>query len=170
MISAPDPTTDTVRSTPRLADLAVGDIVAEREFEISRDTLVRYAGASGDFNPIHYNDEVATSVGLDGVIAHGMLTMGIAINAVVDWIGDPAAIREYSTRFTRPVAVPATGSTTLHVSAKIGALDAEAGTARVDLVATAAQVSVLGRARATVALDGGAAPLSASDASDGSGA
>lgn len=150
--------TEQTPAVVRLADLAVGDVVATRTFEISRDTLVRYAGASGDFNPIHYNDAVATSVGLDGVIAHGMLTMGTAVNAVVDWIGDPAAIREYSTRFTRPVLVPALGSTELTVTATVGATDAEAGTARIDLVAEAAGAKVLGRARATVAVgDGGAA-------------
>lgn len=148
------------QTTPRpvrLADLSVGDEVARRTYEISRDSLVRYAGASGDFNPIHYNDTVATSVGLDGVIAHGMLTMGTAISAVTSWIGDPAAIREYSTRFTKPVPVPATVAAQLTVTATIGAIDAQAGTVRVDLVAEAGGVTVLGRARATVALPGAGA-------------
>lgn len=140
-----------------IEDLEVGQVVSERTYAISRDTLVRYAGASGDFNAIHYNDEFAQSVGLDGVIAHGMLTMGTAITAVTDWIGDPGAIREYGARFTRPVPVPALGETELVVTATIGAVDAEAGTVRVDLAATVGGATVLGRARATVALAGAAA-------------
>lgn len=117
---------------------------------------MRYAGASGDLNPIHYDEGFARSVGLPGVIAHGMLTMGTAIEAVVDWIGDPAAVREYSTRFTKPVPVPSGGEARLDVTATIGAIDAEAGTVRVDLVAACDEAKVLGRARATVAISGAA--------------
>ncbi|MGH8826560.1 MAG: MaoC/PaaZ C-terminal domain-containing protein [Jiangellaceae bacterium] len=84
----------------------VGDVVADRAYRITRENLVRYAGASGDFNPIHWNDRVADSVGLPGVIAHGMLTMGLAGRLLTDWIGDPAAIIEYGVRFSRPVVVP----------------------------------------------------------------
>ncbi|MFT4284419.1 MAG: MaoC/PaaZ C-terminal domain-containing protein, partial [Protaetiibacter sp.] len=76
-------------SAPALSSLALGDIVAEAELALTRDSLVRYAGASGDFNPIHYRDDVAASVGLPGVLAHGMLTMGLAVQPVVDWVGDP---------------------------------------------------------------------------------
>ncbi|MGP9693931.1 MaoC/PaaZ C-terminal domain-containing protein [Brachybacterium sp. AOP25-B2-12] len=139
-------------ATVDLARLGLGDVIAEQTLEIDRDTLVRYAGASGDFNPIHYNDAFATSVGLDGVIAHGMLTMGTAISVVLAAIGDPAAVLAYSTRFTRPVPVPALGSTALHVTATVAAIDEEARTARVDLVAEAAGAKVLGRARVTLAL------------------
>ena len=77
-------------AVPVLADLGVGDVVAERSLHLTRDSLVRYAGASGDFNPIHYRDDVAASVGLPGVLAHGMLTMGQAVQPVADWAGDPA--------------------------------------------------------------------------------
>ncbi|HEU0041838.1 MAG TPA: MaoC/PaaZ C-terminal domain-containing protein [Jiangellaceae bacterium] len=84
----------------------VGDVVADRAYRITRENLVRYAGASGDFNPIHWNDRVADSVGLPGVIAHGMLTMGLAGRLLTDWIGDPGAIIEYGVRFSRPVVVP----------------------------------------------------------------
>jgi acyl dehydratase len=139
-------------TTMTLADLSVGQEIAQRQYEISRDTLVRYAGASGDFNPIHYNDAVAEQVGLPGVIAHGMLTMGTAITALMDAVGDPSAVRAYSVRFTKPLPVPAIGSTTLDVSVKVRSIDAEAGTAECDLTAQAAGVKVLGRARATVAL------------------
>ncbi len=87
------------------SSVAVGDIVAEATYELTRDSLVRYAGASGDFNPIHYRDDIATSVGLPGVLAHGMLTMGIAVQPVVDWAGDSGRITDYQVRFTRPVLV-----------------------------------------------------------------
>jgi acyl dehydratase len=86
--------------------LAVGDVVADQTYWVTRENLVRYAGASGDFNPIHWNERVATSVGLPGVIAHGMLTMGLAGRLLTDWLGDPAAVVEYGVRFARPVVVP----------------------------------------------------------------
>lgn len=86
--------------------LAVGDVVADQTYWITREHLVRYAGASGDFNPIHWNDRVARSVGLPGVLAHGMLTMALAGRLLTDWAGDPAAIIEYGVRFARPVVVP----------------------------------------------------------------
>ncbi|QNN81874.1 MaoC family dehydratase N-terminal domain-containing protein [Brachybacterium sp. Z12] len=139
-----------------LTDLAVGQELARTRHEITRDTLVRYAGASGDFNPIHYNDTVATEAGLPGVIAHGMLTMGTAITGLLDAIADPTAVRAYSTRFTQPIPVPATGSAILEVVAVVGALDEEKGTARVDLTAEVDGTKVLGRARATLALPVGA--------------
>lgn len=141
------------------AHLEIGQVLSRTRHEISRDTLVRYAGASGDFNPIHYNDTVAADAGLPGVIAHGMLTMGTAITGVLDAIADPTAVTAYSVRFTNPVPVPATGSVTLEVTATVGALDEQAGTARVDLSAAVDGTTVLGRSRATLALraPGGAA-------------
>ena len=139
-----------------LTALTVGQELARTRHEISRDTLVRYAGASGDFNPIHYNDAVATEAGLPGVIAHGMLTMGTAITGLLEAIADPTAVRAYSTRFTNPIPVPPTGSALLEVVAVVGALDETAGTARIDLTAEVDGTKVLGRARATIALPGGA--------------
>ena len=133
-----------------LSALSIGDVVAEREFSFTRDSLVRYAGASGDFNTIHYRDDVAKSVGLDGVLAHGMLTMGAAIQPVAEWLGDSGLIDDYGVRFTRPVYVPADAAAVLHVVAKVGQLDAEAGTARIDLVVTAADTTVLGKAQVRV--------------------
>ncbi|WP_422115139.1 MaoC/PaaZ C-terminal domain-containing protein [Brachybacterium sp. UNK5269] len=144
--------TPTPAAPPTLADLTVGQEIARTRHEITRDTLVRYAGASGDFNPIHYNDAVATEAGLPGVIAHGMLTMGTAITGLLDALGDPSAVRGYSVRFTHPIPVPPTGSVTLEVVAVVGAIDEQAGTARVDLTAQVDGTKVLGRARATVAL------------------
>ena len=113
--------------------------------ELSRASLVRYAGASGDFNPIHWNERFAQSVGLSGVIAHGMLTMGTAVQLVSDWVGDPGAIVDYQTRFTKPVPVadapggenPDTPTNTLTITGKVGALNEEERTARIDLTVTA---------------------------------
>lgn len=130
--------------------LSVGDVVAEKTFELSRDTLVRYAGASGDFNPIHYRDDVAQSVGLPGVLAHGMLTMGFAVQPVVDWIGDPGKVVDYQVKFTRPVPVDAEAGASVTVVAKVGAL--EEGVARIDLTVTFGGQTVLGKAQARVSL------------------
>lgn len=138
---------------PTFAGLSVGDRLPGASYPITRERLVRYAGASGDFNPIHWNPRVAVEVGLPDVIAHGMLTMATACRAVTDWVGDPAAVIEYSVRFTRTVAVPDDGiGATVEVTAVIGELDPEAHTARVDLTVKAAGVTVLGKARAVVRL------------------
>ena len=131
---------------------AVGDIVAERTVHLTRESLVRYAGASGDFNPIHYRDDVAASVGLPGVLAHGMLTMGIAVSTLGPWLGDSGRITEYGVRFTRPVVVDAETGADLTVIAKAAEVDAEAGTARIDLTVSFADQTVLGKAQARVSL------------------
>jgi len=135
-----------------ISTLEVGQVVAGGEFPLNRGSLVRYAGASGDFNDIHYRDDIAVSVGLPGVLAHGMLTMGVAVQPVIDWIGDPGKVLDYGVRFTRPVLVDATEGALVTVSAKIGVLNAEANTARVDLTVTAADTTVLGKAQVVVSL------------------
>lgn len=137
---------------PDFASLTVGDVVAEREFPITRDSLVRYAGASGDFNPIHYRDDIAASVGLPGVLAHGMLTMGLAVQPVVDWAGDPGRIADYQVRFTRPVVVDPVDGALLTVQAKVGQLDEAAAVARIDLTVKLGDDAVLGKAQVRVAL------------------
>jgi len=137
---------------PVLAELSVGDVVATAAIELDRARLVRYAGASGDFNPIHWDESFATRVGLPGVIAHGMLTMGSVVGVVTAWAGDPGAVVAYQTRFTKPVPVPASGVAVVEVSAAVGAVDAEAGTVRVDLTVTHEGAKVLGRSQATVRL------------------
>lgn len=134
-----------------MSALAVGDIVAQRTVHLTRESLVRYAGASGDFNPIHYRDDVATAVGLPGVLAHGMLTMGLAVETIVPWLGDAGRILEYGVRFTRPVVVDADAGADLEITAKIGAL--EEGVARVDLTVTFGDTTVLGKAQVRVRLD-----------------
>jgi acyl dehydratase len=128
----------------------IGQVVAEKSYELTRDTLARYAGASGDFNPIHYRDDVATSAGLPGVIAHGMLTMGVAVQPVVEWIGGADKIVDYQVRFTRMVPVDPTEGATLTVVAKVGAVDDSH--ARIDLTVTAGEGTVLGKAQVRVSL------------------
>jgi acyl dehydratase len=133
-------------------DVAVGTELPELVVRVTRADLVRYAGASGDFNPIHWNERVATSVGLPGVIAHGMFTMALAARAVTGWTGDPAALVEYNVRFGRPVVVPDDDEgAEVTVRGKVGAI-LEDGRARVDLTVTSAGEKVLSLARAIVRL------------------
>jgi acyl dehydratase len=143
--------------TPTLSELAVGQDIGSRSITVTRTDLVKYAGASGDFNPIHWNEAFATGVGLPGVIAHGMFTMGAAVQLVSDWAGDPAAVVDFQTRFTKPVPVSDTTGTAepgavIEISGAIGALDADKGTARVDLTVTSAGLKVLMKAQAVVRL------------------
>jgi len=135
-----------------LEALEVGQEVGSRIFSFTRDSLVKYAGASGDFNPIHYRDDFAKSVGLEGVLAHGMLTMGAAVQVAVDWVGDSGKVIDYGVRFTKPVYVPTEGSAEVTVIGKIGSIDLESRTVRVDLTASCAEVAVLGKAQAVVKL------------------
>jgi acyl dehydratase len=141
-----------VTALVRAADVAVGTELPERTFRVTRADLVRYAGASGDLNPIHWSDRVATSVGLPGVIAHGMLTMGLAGRAVTDWAGDPGALVEYQVRFGRPVVVPDDDAgTEIAVTGRVAAVLDE-GRVRVDLTVTSGGEKVLSLARAVVRL------------------
>ena len=134
------------------SSLTKGDVVAEENFHLTRDNLVRYAGASGDFNPIHYRDDIAKSVGLPGVLAHGMLTMGLAVQPVSNWVGDPARIVDYQVRFTRPVLVDGASGADVTVTATIGALEDETKIARIDLTAKFNDETVLGKAQVRVNL------------------
>jgi acyl dehydratase len=136
-------------TAPSFDALEVGQVVATRTVEVTRDILVRYAGASGDFNPIHYNDVFAQSVGLPGVIAHGMLTMGIAASVVEEWAG-AGNVADFQSRFTRPVPVPNPGAAVLEVTATVGALDPELRTARIDVAVEFEGQMVLGKAQAIV--------------------
>lgn len=133
--------------------LTVGDVIAERELRFTRDALVRYAGASGDFNPIHYRDDVAQSVGLPGVLAHGMLTMGAAASPVLEWLGTAGRVRDYQARFTRPVPVDAADGAAVRVTGTVGALDPEARTARIDLKVVFEERTVLGKAQLLAAFE-----------------
>lgn len=138
--------------TPQVADLEVGQVIGTRTVSLDRAALVDYAAASGDHNPIHWNERFAHEVGLPGVIAHGMLTMGVAVGLVEDWAGGPGAVVDYQTRFARPVAVPDPGAATLEITGTVGAVDAEAGTVRVDLQVVCDGVRVLAKTQALVRL------------------
>ncbi|MFB7937965.1 MaoC family dehydratase [Streptomyces sp. NPDC056049] len=134
------------------AEVEAGTELPAQTFPVNRATLVRYAGASGDFNPIHWNEKFAVGVGLPDVIAHGMFTMAEAIRVVTDWAGDPAAVVEYGVRFTKPVVVPDDGvGAVIEVTAKVGA-KLDDNLVRVDLTATSAGQKVLGMSRAVVRL------------------
>ena len=132
--------------------LTVGQLLPAREFHFTRDSLVRYAGASGDFNAIHYRDDVAKAVGLPGVLAHGMLTMGAAVQAVVDFLGDSGKVIDYQVRFTKPVLVDAAKGATLVVNATVVEIDETAKIARIDLSASCDGVVVLGKAQVRVSI------------------
>lgn len=130
----------------------VGTELPAQSFPVTRATLVQYAGASGDFNPIHWNEKFAREVGLPDVIAHGMFTMAEAIRVVTDWAGDPGAVVEYGVRFTKPVVVPNDDEGALiEVAAKVAALLGDKQV-RVDLTAMSEGKKVLGMARAVVRL------------------
>ncbi|MFC9296313.1 MaoC family dehydratase [Streptomyces sp. NPDC057011] len=133
-------------------DVEVGTELPAASFPVTRATLVRYAGASGDFNPIHWNEKFAKEVGLPDVIAHGMFTMAEAIRVVTDWVGDPGAVVEYGVRFTKPVVVPNDEQGGLiEVTGKVAA-KLDDNRVRVDLTAVSAGQKVLGMSRAVVAL------------------
>ena len=140
--------------------LEKGQVIGSTTIHVNRADLVRYAGASGDFNPIHWNERFATEVELPNVIAHGMFTMGAVVDVVTEWVGDPGVIIDYQTRFTKPVVVqdPAGTNpaghegTAIEVQGKVGALDAEARTARIDLTVSVDGTKVLVKAQAVVRL------------------
>jgi acyl dehydratase len=133
-----------------IASLEVGQEIGSTEFLLTRDSLVRYAGASGDFNQIHYRDDVAAAVGLPGVLAHGMLTMGAAVQVAVDWAGNAGAVVDYQVRFTKPVVVDPVDGAVLVVTGKVGEIDAENKVVRIDLEAVFNETKVLGKAQARV--------------------
>ena len=138
------------------ATAVVGTVLPDRTFVITRADLVRYCGASGDFNVIHWNERAATQVGLPDVIAHGMFTMALAGRIITEWAGDPGAVESYSVRFSRPVVVPDDGSgATLQVGAVVEEVR-EDGRVVVALTATVDDAKVLMAARAVVRPPAGA--------------
>ena len=138
--------------TPSYDSVSVGDELPPLAIHVSRSDLVRYAGASGDFNPIHWNERFARSVGLPDVIAHGMFTMGQAARVVTDWAGDPAAVVGYGVRFSKPVVVPDDTGAEIEVSGVVTAKDDDDRTVVVTLTARSGDDKVLTQARATVRL------------------
>jgi acyl dehydratase len=131
--------------------LIVGDTVSATTVHLDRGSLVRYAGASGDFNPIHYRDDVAQSVGLPGVLAHGMLTMGLAIQPTLEFLGTKGRVIDYGVRFTRPVLVDAVAGADVTIETKVGAVMDDA--VRFDLTVTFGGETVLGKAQVQVVFD-----------------
>ena len=139
-------------ASPGYHDIEVGAEIAPVQFQVTRADLVRYCGASGDFNVIHWNERIAKSVGLPDVIAHGMFTMALAGRFLTEWAGDPAALAEYGVRFSAPVVVPDDDKgATLEVSGVVtGKLDGNKVT--VGVTVRSGDTKVLTRARATVRL------------------
>ncbi|WP_053618576.1 MaoC family dehydratase [Nocardiopsis sp. NRRL B-16309] len=136
----------------RHADVEVGTELPERTFPVRRLDLVRYAGASGDFNPIHWNERFAKSVGLPDVIAHGMFTMAEAARVLTDWTGDPGCVVDYSVRFSAPVVVPDDDEgAEITVGGKVKAKNDD-GTVAVLLTARSGGAKVLVQAKALVRL------------------
>ena len=136
------------------AEIEVGSTLPPLTVRFTRADLVRYAGASTDFNPIHYSERFAGQVGLPGVVAHGMLTMGAALRVVTDWVGDPARVRSYFVRFTRPVVVPDDDDgAEVAFAATVSAIEGSRVT--IAIQASFADQSVLGAARAEVDLEAG---------------
>lgn len=138
---------------PAFDEVAVGDEIPAVTFPVCRADLIHYAGASGDDNPIHWNERIATAVGLPNVIAHGMFTMAEAGRVVTDWAGDPGAVVDFAVRFSKPVVVPddETGAR-LVVSGRVESLDGDARTATVVLTAKSGDDTVLLGARAVARL------------------
>jgi acyl dehydratase len=139
-------------ATVNFDDVEVGTELPAQRFPIQRVNLIRYAGASGDFNVIHWNERVAKAVGLPNVIAHGMFTMAEAGRVVTDWAGDPGAVVEYGVRFTKPVAVPDDDQGALVEVSGTVAKKLDDRRVRVDLTATSEGEKVLAKASAIVQL------------------
>jgi acyl dehydratase len=137
---------------PSRDDVQVGHELPAQTFPITRADLVRYCGASGDFNIIHWNERIAKAVGLPDVIAHGMYTMAVAGRVLTDWAGDPGAVESYGVRFSRPVVVPDDDQgAELLVSARVEELLGD-GRVALALTATVGEDKVLSQARAVVRL------------------
>ncbi|MDV6240019.1 (3R)-hydroxyacyl-ACP dehydratase subunit HadB [Rhodococcus opacus] len=136
----------------KFEDVSVGEELPDRIVKLTRGDLVNYAGVSGDPNPIHWSDEVVKLAGLDNVIAHGMLTMGLGGGFVTSWLGDPGAVKEYNVRFTSSVYVREDEAAQVEYTGKVKSLDEESKTAVVAIVARSEGKKIFGRATATVRL------------------
>jgi len=139
-------------TAPGYDDVEAGTELALQQYQVTRRDLVRYAGASGDFNPIHWNERHAAAVGLPDVIAHGMLTMALAGRFLTEWAGDPGAVTQYNVRFSAPVVVPDDDKGALLEISGVVTGKLEDRQVTVDVTATSAGKKVLTRARAVVRL------------------
>ena len=135
-----------------MPEFTVGQELPELRVPVTRSTVVRYCGASTDFNEIHFSDRHAQAIGLPGVVAHGMWTMGAGLKLVTDAVGDPARVLSYFVRFTRPVLVPDTddGTEVVYTATVTEVAD---GLAKLSVTATCGDEAVLGAARAEVRVD-----------------
>ncbi len=132
--------------------IEAGTLLPDLTITLTRPDVVRYSGASTDFNPIHYSDRAAQAIGLEGVVVHGMWTMGAALRIITDWVGDPARVINYFVRFTRPINVPDTDEgTVVNVTATV--TDVTDGVATVAIEVTNNGEKVLGAAKAQVRVD-----------------
>ena len=139
-------------ASPRFHDLHEGAEIASRQYPVTRRDLIRYAGASGDFNVIHWNERIAKAVGLPDVIAHGMLTMALAGRYLTEWAGDPGAVTEFGVRFSSPVVVPDDDKGALVEIAGVVTAKLDGNQVAVDVTARSGDAKVLTRARAVVRL------------------
>ncbi|MEV6324269.1 fused (3R)-hydroxyacyl-ACP dehydratase subunits HadA/HadB [Nocardia sp. NPDC051787] len=144
--AAPDPAT----RTP--LELAAGQRLPARSYRLTRGEVVNYAGVSGDNNPIHWSDDVSRRAGLDSVVAHGMLTMGLAAGYLTEWLDDPSRVLEYTVRFTNLTYVDPDGPTELELTGRVRSVDSAAGTAVVALTAESNGADVFGHATARIRL------------------
>jgi acyl dehydratase len=133
-----------------MPDLREGVEFPSRAFRVTRAVVVRYAGASGDFNPIHWSDRQATAAGLPGVIAHGMLTMAFAAEAVATWVGDGGVVVEFGVRFANPVVVPDDDAGTEVTVSGVVRRPTDEGLVPIDVTAVSGGQKVLGKARVLV--------------------
>jgi acyl dehydratase len=143
---------DTTMASPSYDQTEAGTELPPRQYQVTRRDLVRYAGASGDFNVIHWNERIAKSVGLPDVIAHGMLTMALAGRFVAEWAGDPAAVTEFGVRFSAPVVVPDDDKGALVEIAGVVTGKLDGNQVAVDITARSGDAKVLTRAHAVVRL------------------
>ncbi len=132
------------------SDVSVGLELPERIFTLTRGDLVNYAGVTGDPNPIHFSDHLVKMVGLEDVVAQGMLTMSLGSNYITDWLGDPAGLKEYGLRMTSPAYVPATDRAEIVYAGKIRTLDPETKTGTILLTVKQGDRKIFGKPMATV--------------------
>ncbi|GAA4403287.1 (3R)-hydroxyacyl-ACP dehydratase subunit HadB [Tsukamurella soli] len=132
------------------SDVTVGDELPERVFTLGRGDLVNYAGVVGDPNPIHFSDHIVKMIGMDDVIAQGMLTMSLGQNFIIDWLGDPAALKDYTVRFTSPAYVPASERAVLVYQGKVKSLDPETKTGTILMTVKQGDRKIFGKPMATV--------------------
>lgn len=144
---------DSLMALREFSSVNQGDQLPEKVIPLTRGDLVNYAGVSGDLNPIHWDDDVAQQIGLDTVIAHGMLTMGLGGSYVTAWVGDPGAVTEYNVRFTSVVPVPNDGKgAEIVFNGRVKSADPETKSVTIALTATTGGKKIFGRAVASAKL------------------